>query len=154
MSLKWADIPKHFAGGAVENQPFLTPTLTAPMNECQSNLPPFTRDQLAFWGRTQCPARRSQAHRTNPHPGMPPHDFVDRDSTNFPPSLPLVGWIQTPAENHFGPTLPVCRLRCPFSRCPIPDTVVFDSMGEAVDWFFTSKREGGIKRKLTRCASA
>lgn len=43
------------------------------------------------------------------------------------------------------------RLRCPFSFCAIPDTVVFDSMGEAADWFFTSKREGGIKRKLTRC---
>ncbi|CAM9109876.1 unnamed protein product [Ectocarpus fasciculatus] len=41
------------------------------------------------------------------------------------------------------------RSRCPFSRCPIPDTVVFNSMGEAGDWFFTSKREGGIKRKLT-----
>ncbi|CAM9536146.1 unnamed protein product, partial [Ectocarpus sp. 8 AP-2014] len=41
------------------------------------------------------------------------------------------------------------RSRCPFSRCPIPDTVVFNSMGEAADWFFTSKREGGIKRKLT-----
>ncbi|CAM9276469.1 unnamed protein product [Ectocarpus sp. 12 AP-2014] len=41
------------------------------------------------------------------------------------------------------------RSRCPFSRCPIPDTVVFNSMGEAGDWFFTSKLEGGIKRKLT-----
>ncbi|CAM9585224.1 unnamed protein product, partial [Choristocarpus tenellus] len=40
------------------------------------------------------------------------------------------------------------RLRCPFGACPIPDTVVFDSSGEAVHWFFTSTREGTVKRKL------
>lgn len=45
------------------------------------------------------------------------------------------------------------RLRCPFST-RIPETVCFDSTGTAVDWFFTSKMEGGIKRKLTRCGLA
>ena len=42
-----------------------------------------------------------------------------------------------------------CRSRCPFS-IPIPETVCFDSTGTAVDWFFMSKMDGGIKRKLTR----
>lgn len=45
------------------------------------------------------------------------------------------------------------RLRCPFARCAIPDTVVFDSMGEAGDWFFTSHKESCVKRKLTRCGT-
>lgn len=57
----------------------------------------------------------------------------------------------------FAPTKPSCclypvtRLGCPFSRCAIPDTVVFDATGVPVDWFFTSQREGCVKRKLTRC---
>ncbi|CAM9275907.1 unnamed protein product, partial [Discosporangium mesarthrocarpum] len=41
------------------------------------------------------------------------------------------------------------RLRCPFGSCHVADTVVLDASGEAVHWFFTSKREGTVKRKLS-----
>lgn len=65
-----------------------------------------------------------------------------RLSLRAPPSEPL----------SFTALLPAGRLRCPFST-PIPETICFDSTGTPVDWFFTSKRDGGVKRKLTRCGS-